>query len=100
MERFDYKGFWWLPKNTDEKLAGILSFSPSEGGNLELIGDFSTLIDSHTSDEPLLILGSTLEGEITLYSCFLKEKKKRYGGVEVYLYRINLIFLGIHFYCD
>ena len=100
MERFDYKGFWWLPNNPTEKLAGICSFTLSEGGDLELIGDFSTLVDFHTSEEPLLILGSTLEGEVTLYNCFLKEKKKRHGSVEVSLYCVNLIFSGIHFYSD
>jgi len=100
MEKFDYKGFWWLPNNPTEKLAGICSFTLSEGGDLELIGDFSALVDFHTSEEPLLILGSTLEGEVTLYNCFLKEKKKRHGSVEVSLYGVNLIFSGIHFYSD
>ena len=100
MEKFDYKGFWWLPSNPTEKLAGICSFTLSEGGDLELIGDFSTLVDFHTSDKPLLILGSTLEGEVTLYDCFLKEKRKRHGSVEVSLYCVNLIFSGIHFYSD
>jgi hypothetical protein len=100
MEKFDYKGFWWLSNNPDEKLAGICSFSLSEGGSLELIGDFSTLVDFQTLDEPLLILGSTLEGDVTLYNCFLQSKKQRRGKVEVSLYCVNLIFAGIHFHSD
>jgi hypothetical protein len=100
MERFDYKGFWWLPDNPDEKLAGICSFTPTEGGDLELIGDFSTLVDFHTSNEPLIILGSTLDGEVTLYNCFLRKKQKKHGGVEISLYCVNLIFSGVHFYSD
>jgi ApeA N-terminal domain 1 len=100
MERFDYKGVWWLPNNPTEKLSGICSFTLSEGGDLELIGDFSTLVDFHTSNEPLIILGSTLKGEITLYDCFLKEKNKRHGGIEISLYCVNLVFSGIHFNSD
>ena len=73
MESFDFKGFWWLSNNPSEKLSGICSFTPSEGGELELIGDFSNLAEGNDSDQPLLILGTTLKGEITLYNCFLKK---------------------------
>jgi hypothetical protein len=100
MESFDFKGFWWLPNNPSEKLAGICSFTPSEGGELELIGDFSSLAEGNDSAQPLLILGTTLKGEITLYNCFLKKKEKRHGSIEVSLYYVNLFFLGIHFCTD
>ena len=100
MERFDYKGVWWLPDNPDEKLAGICSFTPTQGGDLELIGDFSTLVDFHTSNEPLIILGSTFDGDVTLYNCFWKQKQKNHGGVKISLYCVNLIFSGVHFYSD
>jgi len=98
MDSFDFKGFWWLPNNPSDKLAGICSFTPSEGGELELIGDFSSLAECNDSDQPLLILGTTLKGEITLYNCFLKKKEKRQGSIEVSLYYVKLIFSGIHFY--
>ena len=89
-----------MPNNPSEKLAGICSFSPSEGGELELIGDFSSLAEGNDSAQPLLILGTTLKGEITLYNCFPKNKEKRHGSIEVSLYYVNLIFLGIHFCTD
>jgi len=66
MESFDFKGFWWLPNNPSDKLAGICSFTPFEGGELEVIGDFSSLTEFNDLDQPLLILGTTLKGEITL----------------------------------
>ncbi|MEI2580718.1 HEPN domain-containing protein [Scytonema sp. PRP1] len=100
MESFDFKGFWWLPNNPSEKLAGICSFTPSEGGELELIGDFSSLAEGNDSDQPLLILGTTLKGEITLYNCFLTKKEMRHGSIEVSLYCVNLIFSDIHFCTD
>jgi hypothetical protein len=100
MESFDFKGFWWLPNNPSDKLAGICSFTPSEGGELELIGNFSSLAECNDSAQPLLILGTTLKGEITLYKCFLKKNKKRHGSIEVSLYYVNFIFSGIHFCTD
>lgn len=100
MESFDFKGFWWLPNNPNEKLAGICSFTPFEGGELELIGDFSSLTEFNDLDQPLLILGTTLKGEITLYDCFLIKNEKRHGGIEVSRYCVNLIFSGIHFCID
>ncbi|MBW4606408.1 MAG: hypothetical protein KME22_04065 [Hassallia sp. WJT32-NPBG1] len=100
MESFDFKGFWWLPNNPSDKLAGICSFTPFEGGELEVIGDFSSLTEFNDLDQPLLILGTTLKGEITLYDCFLIKKEKRHGGIQVSRYCVNLIFSGIHFCID
>ena len=100
MESFDFKGFWWLPNNPSEKLAGICSFTPFQGGELEIIGDFNGLTESNFADQPFIILGNTLKGDITLYDCFLKKKRKKeniHGLVEVSLYYINLIFLDNHF---
>jgi hypothetical protein len=103
MESFDFKGFWWLPNNPSEKLAGICSFTPFQGGELEIIGDFNGLTESNFADQPFIILGNTLKGDITLYDCFLKKKRKKeniHGLVEVSLYYINLIFLDNHFSSD
>ena len=100
MESFDFKGFWWLPNNPSEKLAGICSFTPFQGGELEIIGDFNCLTESNVADQPFIILGTTLKGNITLYDCFIKKKEKIHGLVEVSLYYINLIFLGNHFSSD
>jgi hypothetical protein len=36
MDSFDFKGFWWLLNNPSEKLAGICSFTPFQGGELEI----------------------------------------------------------------
>jgi len=72
MESFDFKGLWWLPNNPSEKLAGICSFTPFEGGELELIGDFTSLTEVDDLVQPLLILGTTLKGEISLFCHFPK----------------------------
>jgi hypothetical protein len=41
MEAIEYRGLWWLPSNTNRKLAGVLTCMPSDEFKLELIGTFN-----------------------------------------------------------
>ncbi|MFM6844702.1 MAG: hypothetical protein ACKPKS_13095, partial [Dolichospermum sp.] len=100
MESFDFKGFWWLPNNSSERLAGICRFTSFEGGELEIIGNSDYLIEFNIVNQPFIILGTTVKnGDITLYDCFLRKKEKG-NGVFLYYVYVNLIFLGHHFYND
>jgi len=71
MEKFEYKGSWWLPEDPDRKVGGILKFSPDEGIRLEL----TDLLESNNhlslgAFAPELIFGKTAEkGKVTLYHC-------------------------------
>lgn len=40
-ESLELKGYWFLPEDETNKVAGILYYSPTEGVHLELIGSFS-----------------------------------------------------------
>lgn len=73
-ERFEYKGYWWLPSNPDKTIAGILTYIPNESIKLELIGSFDTGDDplmsylEHKSED--IIYGVTSDAkEITLFNC-------------------------------
>lgn len=35
-----FKGYWWLPENPNNKVAGILTYTPGESMCLELLGGF------------------------------------------------------------
>lgn len=35
-----YKGYWWLPSNPDDQVAGTLTIEPDGGLRLELYGGF------------------------------------------------------------
>lgn len=73
-KKFKYKGYWWLPNNPDEKVAGILTYTPHESIILELLGNFDsektpveTLFEEETEK---IIHGFTSDAkEITLMNC-------------------------------
>lgn len=79
MESVELRGIWWPQEmddsTPDEAVAGTLSFSPTEGGELNLIGHFVPFferIDEDPADSGDLdtIYGLTTEGEyITLLDC-------------------------------
>lgn len=56
MESFELQGEWWLDEMwngneiPEERVAGTLSFSPKEGGELDLIGAFQESANLLTGD--------------------------------------------------
>jgi hypothetical protein len=71
IDRFEYKGLWYLPNNPKRRISGILKFSPEEGAILELIGTFQRAPEVKNDFlEPEIILGVTTDGKyLTLYKC-------------------------------
>lgn len=74
-ETFEYKGYWWLPSEADNKIAGVLSYKPGKGITLELIGSFGKSEDAVLSfirrkDEP--VIHGQLENakKVTLLKCY------------------------------
>ena len=39
-EKLECKGYWWLPNNPNETVAGVVTYMPDEKILLELIGAF------------------------------------------------------------
>ena len=74
IEKFEYKGYWYLPSDPDNAIAGILTYIPSESIKLELIGTFEkstigiiTFSERKSTD---IIWGITSDAhEITLINC-------------------------------
>ncbi len=73
-EKLECKGYWWLPNNPDENVAGVLTYIPDEKILLELIGAFDskkdfidTLLNENSED---IIHGLTSDSkELTLVNC-------------------------------
>lgn len=62
-DKFQIEGYWWLPENPENKIAGILHYELNEEPNLKLFGDFdpnqnfiSKLFTSEL-ESPAIILG-------------------------------------------
>lgn len=75
-ELHTFKGYWWLPENPDNKVAGVLTYTPGEKLVLELIGAFEdadgsykNLFDSEDRNVPLIYGLDSGAKEITLVSC-------------------------------
>lgn len=71
---FEYKGYWYLPSDPENAIAGILTFVPNESIKLELIGNFEKsaigIITSSERSSIDIILGITSDAhEITLINC-------------------------------
>ena len=75
-EEHIFKGYWWLPMNPNNKVAGILTFTPGERMCLELIGGFENAHGEYIGlfDEnnkiPLIYGKDSNAKEITLVDCY------------------------------
>ena len=66
MESQREQGFFYLPKDPKDKIAGILTYNIKDGTKLELIGAFE-----NADEQPQIILGYNQERKLfTLYNNF------------------------------
>lgn len=67
MEEFKVKGYWWLPSNPEDSIAGILTYNGKDKSTLELFGCFKSFDLLHYREFDLdaceLIYGVTHRGE-------------------------------------
>ncbi len=83
-------GIWFRPEKPEEKKAGVLTFNPIAGLELELYGAFGHVVFGPHSFP--LILGETNQGKVTLlesYRIKASEKQSKF--------RTQYLFLGRHF---
>lgn len=98
INKFEHEGYWWLPENEDNKICGILKYTPGENATLELMGSFEGLQNIKKMSEIKLIHGFSSKGEeITLYRCYEKSTTISVPGFQTTLYLALMVFVGIHF---
>jgi len=75
-EEIEFKGYWFLPDNPHNRIAGILHYIPNKKIKLQLIGSFDTPTEFLNSENerkenhPLIIHGeSSNSRKITLIDC-------------------------------
>lgn len=76
-EQHIFKGYWWLPDKPDDRVAGVLTYTPGERILLELIGGFETeddplmvLMNDKTKSVPLIHGVDSNAKEISLLRCY------------------------------
>lgn len=97
-DSFSHDGFWWLPTNPDEQIAGTLTFSQNEGPLLQLLGMFGGIHGlGKNRDERVTILGITKKGkQVTLFDAFVKNSQMNIPGIMNEQYRPHLVCIGHH----
>lgn len=98
-----HKGSWWVA-GSDERVPGVLEYSPERGTRLTLNGTFeSKTFRSFGGAEVRheIILGTTSLGKyITLVDCVEDDFTVPIGNEDAYAdstYRVRLTFIGEHF---
>ena len=75
MATYEYKGRWWLPGKEEDKVSGVLSYTPGESIELELIGNFSdsdpdAISNLFVEERVPVIYGQASDGsDISLFDC-------------------------------
>ena len=94
-EEVEYKGRWFLPSDTDNKIYGTVKFIPHKGATLELFGGFKLREYSKLQ----LIWGILPSGKfVTLYNCFITNySMNSSNGFNLATYHVNFLFVGAHF---
>lgn len=99
MEEMIIKGYWWLPSNPDESIAGVLTYNGKDRSTLELFGCFKAFDSQHyrkfDPNACELILGATQRGE--RYS-LLNNIRSSFStsAYEICTFTTNIILEGIH----
>lgn len=93
------KGYWFLPSNAQNRVAGILTYYPNEKIILELIGcfgEYSLAIFNKRDDEDI-IYGKTEDGkDITLINNIRSLKVNFSADFPIVRYTCNLMVIGRH----
>ncbi len=62
----ELKGLWWIPTNSEKKIAGVLRYSRTEDTTLEIIGEFQDedwLLDSNYQHKYEIVHGTSSDGK-------------------------------------
>ncbi|MDQ0796608.1 HEPN domain-containing protein [Streptomyces sp. B1I3] len=95
MEAFESDGLFWLPGDESAQVAGRISFDPSTGTLLHLIGSFSE--DDFGDEEkpaPEVVIGVAGKRYLTLKGCSRKSRKFESPGFLREVYRAQFLFAG------
>lgn len=95
---FEVDGLWWLPDHEDQKVAGVLSYSPDSGSELRLIG---TLTSARGSRDEIYerIHGIANGKQFHLEDCYQKGySMSAFGpGGETEKIHVHHVYRGVHY---
>ena len=101
-ESFEFKGYWWLPSNPDNKVAGVITYTSGKSLVLELFGSFEergNTIECFMSKSLEATIHGTLENakKITLLQCDPSGSYNFSSSFPVIRYSCVYCFIGGHY---
>lgn len=101
VEKFEYKGYWFLPNNTENAIAGTLTFMPNEKMELEIIGSIEnkdSSIGNFLNKNTLSIIhGITSDSQkVTLFNCYPFGKLNLSCSFAITKYSCQYLIIGKH----
>ena len=100
-EKLECKGYWWLPSKPDNKIAGILTYTPNEKIKLELIGTFDSkhiniLFCDKNSDENIIHGITSDSKKVTLINCHSYASLNLSCPFPIVNYNCQFLIIGKH----
>lgn len=98
-DSFSWEGLWWTPGNQETNVAGTITFSPTEGVVLSLLGTlrdmpmaFGSAMGSECQE---VVHGITAQGiRITLYDCYVSQFQLNAPGISTEKYKVLWMLVG------
>ena len=99
MNNTEYQGFWWLPSNPNESVAGVLTFKPSEIIELKLIGALVGNSGRNQDSVNLPIILGEVKGKIITLSNSIRTDFSNSISLKYIseTYTVQFVFIGEHF---
>lgn len=102
-DELEFRGYWWIPGATDQKLSGTLKYSPADGALLSLLGSFSPINELLSTSTPNidLIHGVSERGHnFTLLENRCGIPRISFPGITTEEVYPSWVFIGGHFNRD
>lgn len=104
IDTLEYKGFWFLPGDKENRIPGVLKYSKGRAPTIEFFGSFNNFHVINTSSNQEIIQGITSDSKvITLYKCYVlqlqgaKLVSDGESGIPTSTYQVFYILEGHHF---
>lgn len=98
-EKIEFKGYWYLPSNPDNAIAGVVTYFPNEKIGLELFGCFDNSITGlfFSGNEEPIIYGKTSDAkEISLVNCSQYSSLNFSADFPIVQYNCDYMIIGKH----
>ena len=101
-EPFEYKGYWWKSDDSENKVAGVLTYKPGVSIVLELIGSFdkgNNAVMSFFKKSEVKTIHGELENakKVTLINCHPSGRVNMSSSFPIIRYTCIYCFIGRHY---